>query len=85
MADLNARTHGTVMDWRPVLAADRSRDCDGRRCAKLGDIAHPPHGTAFVLGCGVCQMRVLRASERRAPRAHAFPHCMRALTNSHAH
>ena len=64
MADLNARTHGTVMDWRPVLAADRSRDCDGTggRGCKLA-VPHPPHGTAFVVGCGVCQMEVASARE----------------------
>jgi hypothetical protein len=63
MADLNARTHGTVMDWRPVLAADRSRDCaEGSVCAKLG-VRHPPHSVAFVLGCGVCAMEAASARE----------------------
>jgi hypothetical protein len=46
-----------------VLAADRSRDCDGARCARLGGVSHPPHGSAFVLGCGVCQMESASARE----------------------
>ena len=63
MSVANASTYGTVLDWRPILAADRSRDCpDGAVCAKLG-IRHPPHGTAFVLGCGVCQMASASARE----------------------
>ena len=55
IADDNARRNGTVLDWRPILARDAWRHCDGKGGCALG-LAHPPHGTAFALGCSQCLM-----------------------------
>lgn len=54
IADQNARTKGTPLDWGPILKSDRSRQCDGGGKCALG-VKHPPHGTAFCLGCGPCK------------------------------
>ena len=58
IADKNARTNGTVLDWKPILKKDSWRHCvysNGSKACPLG-LAHPPHGhvAPFVIGCCSC-------------------------------
>lgn len=62
IADLNARTYGTVLDWAPILARDAWRHCAGLGGCALG-VPHPPHGTTWSLGCSQC---LLEAESVRA-------------------
>jgi hypothetical protein len=60
IADHNARTNGTIMNWQPLLLRDQARWCEhtraGARPCPLGAAPHPKHGVKYAMGCQTCKM-----------------------------
>ncbi len=58
IADLNARTNGTVLNWQPIIARDTWRRCQhtfaGGPPCPLGSVPHPALGVKYALGCAQC-------------------------------